>query len=72
LNGLGADRRQHGDWGPQRKRNEPFAALDADIRCFLDSPARDDDAWYRRPALALWQQARAALMDDADAPLPEI
>jgi hypothetical protein len=66
-----ADRRHFAGDARRRDRDEPFTEMQAAIRRFIERPPQNDSA-HRHPSLAAWQEARAALMDDADAPLPPI
>jgi hypothetical protein len=42
------------------------------VQKFLSGGVLSDARWNADAAVAPWQAARAALMDDADAPLPAL
>ena len=67
-----ADRRARDDWKVQRARDEGFAETKAEVQKFLSRGVLSDARWNADAAVAPWQAARAALMDDADAPLPAL
>lgn len=72
-----ASRRAAADREAMRLRDEGFAGeTEAAIRRHLDFVLGEihqgDRRWWSSPDLAPWVAARAALMDDPDAPLPPI
>jgi hypothetical protein len=56
----------------RRERDDAFAETNTAIGRFLSRESVVENAWNRHPDVAPWQAARAALMDDADAPLPTL
>jgi hypothetical protein len=71
---LGASRgdtRHYAASAARQERDAPFAELEAAINRFLERPPQNDGA-HRHPSLAAWHEARTALMDDPDTPLPPI
>jgi hypothetical protein len=66
-----ADRRHYAGAACLRERNAPFEELRTAIQNFLARPPHTDGARLL-PASAPLHQARAALMDDADHPLPSV
>jgi hypothetical protein len=67
-----ADRRARDAWKAQRARDEGFAETKAEVRKFLSGGVLGDERRNADASVAPWQAARAALMDDADAPLPAL
>ena len=57
-----------------RLRDDGFSTLSADIERHLDRALQEvhrrEQRWTLVPELEAWREARAALMDDPDAPLP--
>jgi hypothetical protein len=67
------DRRHYAEGESKKLRDQPFAALADDINRFLTAPAfAREEIWNRNPVLAPFQQARIALCEDADSPLPTL
>jgi hypothetical protein len=55
-----------------RVRGEGFADTAAEVERFLDRGTVNEMDWNRAASVAPWQAARAALLDDPDAPLPPV
>jgi hypothetical protein len=63
------DRIPQHSWSAQRERTDSFADTEIAIQYLLEG--RDEQLAEVRVDLTPWIEARAALIDNADAPLPE-